>query len=81
MSRPGGQKIVVPKELTNILVDFTVSVLINEPSDIIEFASQYFNQLAVERKSGGGSTSSGGNSRDHNHHLDDENEDSAEFSK
>lgn len=39
----------VPPELTNLLLDFTVNVLLERPSDILEYAANYFNQLREER--------------------------------
>ncbi|XP_067126019.1 cAMP-dependent protein kinase type II regulatory subunit-like isoform X2 [Centruroides vittatus] len=41
----------VPPELTNLLLDFTVNVLLERPSDILEYAANYFNQLREERLS------------------------------
>lgn len=70
-----GSRLEVPQELTIILLDFTVSVLVNKPSNLIEYASQYFMKMLKEQKSAniGEATKFEG----HNHdHFEDENEDS-----
>lgn len=38
-------------QLTSLLLDFTVSVLVNKPGDMLEFAVAYFNRLLDERRS------------------------------
>ncbi|KAH7636364.1 cAMP-dependent protein kinase type II-beta regulatory subunit [Dermatophagoides farinae] len=40
----------IPAELNNLLIDFTVSVLVNRPGDLIEYAANYFNRLLDERR-------------------------------
>ena len=35
----------IPAGLTDLLQDFTVAVLREKPSDLVEFASDYFNNL------------------------------------
>lgn len=40
----------VPPELTNLLLDFTVSVLVNKPPNLIEYAAHYFDRLNHERQ-------------------------------
>lgn len=39
-----------PPELNNLLIDFTVSVLVNQPSDVLEYAASYFDRLLEERR-------------------------------
>lgn len=48
-----GSRIEVPQELSNLLLDFTVSVLMNKPEHIVDYAANYFTRLREERKSGG----------------------------
>lgn len=53
------QRFEVPPELTTLLLDFTVNVLLNQPKgDLIEYAANYFQQLLQERKNGNANTSS-----------------------
>ncbi|OTF78431.1 cAMP-dependent protein kinase type II regulatory subunit-like protein [Euroglyphus maynei] len=40
----------IPSELNNLLIDFTVSVLVNRPGDLIEYAANYFNRILDERR-------------------------------
>lgn len=46
------RQLEVPPELTSLLLDFTVSVLVNKPADIVEYAAQYFARRRDERTSG-----------------------------
>lgn len=39
----------VPPELTDLLLEFTVNVLVEKPSDILQYAANYFNQLLANR--------------------------------
>ena len=71
----------VPPELTNLLLDFTVSVLLNQPKgDLVEYASDYFKQLLQDRKNGSKSGSmakspnDGSSMDDSNHMTEDEEE-------
>lgn len=41
-------------ELTNLLLDFTVSVLVNKPPDLVEYSAEYFAKLLEDRGGGGG---------------------------
>jgi regulatory subunit of type II PKA R-subunit len=77
-----GSRLEVPQELTIILLNFTVSVLVNKPSNLIEYASQYFTRMWEEQKNTNIPKTS--KSEDHNHnHFEDENDDSyfSDFSK
>lgn len=38
----------VPNELTNLLFDFTVAALINKPSNLAQFAADYFKNIAEQ---------------------------------
>lgn len=39
----------IPAGLTDLLQDFTVSVLREKPSDLVQFAAEYFNTLCDNR--------------------------------
>lgn len=57
----GGQRTTfdVPPELTSLLLDFTVNVLLNQPKgDLIEYAANYFQQLLQEKKNGNATNTS-----------------------
>ena len=41
--------IEIPAGLTDLLQDFTVSVLRDKPSDLVQFAADYFNNLNENR--------------------------------
>lgn len=43
-------KINVPDEFRSILLDLTVSYLLEQPSDVIEFALQHFNKLKLKEQ-------------------------------
>ena len=40
----------IPTELNNLLIDFTVSVLVNRPTDLLDYAASYFERLRDERR-------------------------------
>lgn len=44
-----GSRLEMIPELTNLLLDFTVSVLVNKPTDLVEYASEYFQRLLEDR--------------------------------
>ncbi|XP_022706623.1 cAMP-dependent protein kinase type II regulatory subunit-like isoform X2 [Varroa jacobsoni] len=61
----------VPPELTNLLMEFTVSVLVERPDDILSYAARYFTNLheqrtamSVSNNGGGGPGGEGGASVD-----------------
>ena len=39
----------IPRELQEVLLDFTVHYLIEQPGDLITFALEYFNKLDTSR--------------------------------
>ncbi|XP_018012346.1 cAMP-dependent protein kinase type II regulatory subunit [Hyalella azteca] len=55
MSTPGGAggssstSYVVPAGLQELLIEFTVSVLVEQPPDLTSYAAEYFGRLAEER--------------------------------
>ncbi|XP_076328929.1 cAMP-dependent protein kinase type II regulatory subunit-like isoform X3 [Tachypleus tridentatus] len=46
-------RISVPPELTDILLEFTVNVLVEKPVDIVNYAVNYFTKLRTERQQNG----------------------------
>ena len=48
--------VTVPEGLSELLEEFAVTVLRERPSDLLEFASRYFNELHMSRRgqAGGG---------------------------
>ncbi|KAL3288625.1 hypothetical protein HHI36_003060 [Cryptolaemus montrouzieri] len=48
MSRPG-QRIQVPDDLREVLLEFTISYLLEQPGDVVEFAAEYFSRLRESR--------------------------------
>ncbi|XP_023240154.1 cAMP-dependent protein kinase type II regulatory subunit-like isoform X1 [Centruroides sculpturatus] len=40
----------VPPELTDLLLEFTVNVLVEKPTDVLQYAANYFNQLLANRR-------------------------------
>jgi len=42
----------VPNGLTEILQEFTVSVIRNQPSNLIQFAADYFNRKLISYDAG-----------------------------
>lgn len=49
MSRPEGGRITVPDELRDILLEFTISYLLEQPGDIVEYAVEFFTKLRENR--------------------------------
>ena len=41
---------VVPAGLQELLIEFTVSVLVEQPSDLTSYAAEYFARLQADRK-------------------------------
>ena len=39
----------VPEGLQELLIEFTVSVLVEQPSDLLSYASDYFQRLREEK--------------------------------
>ena len=46
--------VTVPEGLSELLEEFAVSVLREKPTDLLEFAARYFNDLYMSRKREGG---------------------------
>lgn len=45
MSRDAANRYEIPGQLQQLLLDFTVSCLVERPADLVEFAAEYFAQL------------------------------------
>ncbi len=66
----------VPAELTSLLLDFTVSVLVNKPADLVEYATNYFNRILSERQTSTANANPIGVNENDNNHFGDEDNDS-----
>lgn len=49
MSRPTAQRIQVPDELRDVLLEFTISYLLEQPGDVVEFAVEFFHRMRDNR--------------------------------
>lgn len=49
MSRSQGQRIQVPDELREVLLEFTISYLLEQPGDVVSYAADYFTRLRESR--------------------------------
>ncbi|XP_069681613.1 cAMP-dependent protein kinase type II regulatory subunit [Periplaneta americana] len=49
MSRPEAGKITVPDELRDVLLEFTISYLLEQPGDVVEYAVDFFHKLQENR--------------------------------
>lgn len=75
MSHPNYE---IPPELNSLLIDFTVSVLVHRPPDLIEYSANYFNRLLNDRRS----SAPGNHSFQGNHCNEDDNDsNSSDISK
>ena len=52
--------VTVPEGLSELLEEFAVTVLREKPTDLIEFAAGYFNNLYMSKKQGESSNTGGG---------------------
>ena len=43
------QQYEIPRELQEILLDFTVHYLVEQPGDVVDFALEYFTRLNSSR--------------------------------
>lgn len=44
-----GTRIQVPDELREVLLEFTISYLLEQPGDVVSYASDYFTRLRESR--------------------------------
>lgn len=49
MSRNPGQRILVPDDLREVLLEFTISYLLEQPGDVVSYAADYFTRLRENR--------------------------------
>lgn len=49
MSRSEGGRITVPDELRDVLLEFTISYLLEQPGDVVEYAVDFFHKLQENR--------------------------------
>ena len=50
MSRTDASKVNVPDDLRDILLEFTISYLIEQPPDIVDYAVDFFTKLQQNRR-------------------------------
>ena len=50
MRMPSQQQYEIPRELQEILLDFTVHYLVEQPGDVVDFALEYFTRLNTSRR-------------------------------
>lgn len=50
MSRQSSSRINVPDELREVLLEFTISYLLEEPPDVLDYAVEFFTKLKESRK-------------------------------
>ncbi|EDW08636.1 cAMP-dependent protein kinase type II regulatory subunit isoform X2 [Drosophila mojavensis] len=53
MSTDSSRRIQVPDELKEVLLQFSISYLVEQPPDLIDFAADYFNKLQANRPATG----------------------------
>jgi len=49
MSRSESGRISVPDELRDVLLEFTISYLLEQPGDVVEYAVDFFHKLQENR--------------------------------
>lgn len=49
MSTESNRRIQVPDELKEVLLQFSIAYLVEQPPDLIDFAAEYFNKLQANR--------------------------------
>ncbi|EDW01745.1 cAMP-dependent protein kinase type II regulatory subunit isoform X1 [Drosophila grimshawi] len=49
MSTDSSRRIQVPDELKEVLLQFSISYLVEQPPDLLDFAAEYFNKLQANR--------------------------------
>lgn len=52
------QKVKVPDGLRDILLEFSIAYLLEQPGDIIDYAVDFFTKMQANRSATGGSSSS-----------------------
>lgn len=50
MSRNQGQRVHVPDDLREVLLEFTITYLLEQPGDVINYAAEYFTRLRDARQ-------------------------------
>lgn len=48
------QKVTVPDSLRDVLLEFSIAYLLEQPGDVIDFAVDYFSKLQTNRAQTGG---------------------------
>lgn len=53
MSSESSRRIQVPEKLKEVLLQFSIAFLVEQPPDVIDYAVEYFSKLQAERPSVG----------------------------
>lgn len=51
------QKIKVPDSLRDVLLEFSIAYLLEQPGDVIDYAVEFFSKLQDNRNNAGGGSS------------------------
>lgn len=51
MSSDSSRRIQVPDELKEVLLQFSIAFLVEQPPDVIDYAVEYFTKLQADRPS------------------------------
>lgn len=51
MSNPPKQRIQVPDSLRDVLLEFSIAYLLEQPGDVVDYAVEFFTKLQDNRKS------------------------------
>lgn len=51
MSNPPKQRIQVPDSLRDVLLEFSIAYLLEQPGDVVDYAVEFFTKLQDHRKS------------------------------
>ena len=63
MAPGGGRRVRIPDGLTELLQEFTVAVLKEQPDDLVDFAVDYFERARGDKRGPGRGVNFGGEVR------------------
>lgn len=53
-AQPSKQRIQVPDSLRDVLLEFSIAYLLEQPGDVVDYAVEFFTKLQENRKTQGG---------------------------
>uniref|UniRef100_A0A1B0AZN0 RIIa domain-containing protein n=1 Tax=Glossina palpalis gambiensis TaxID=67801 RepID=A0A1B0AZN0_9MUSC len=71
------KRIQVPDELREVLLEFSISFLLEQPADVVDFAVDYFTKLQADRKLAAGTQEGNGEEAKGGDSLEEEEDDEA----